>query len=96
MSHGGSVFQVEDAPPAGRLAADLRAPSSPPPTVRPPSQLVDAGHAAPASASSATSTPASPQDPDIRMVPGSMMVEGRRLRFAVSDNEDAHGPDGPG
>ena len=25
-----------------------------------------------------------------------MMVEGRRLRFAVSDNADAHGPDGPG
>ena len=25
-----------------------------------------------------------------------MMVEGRRLRFAVSDNVDAHGPDGPG
>ena len=24
------------------------------------------------------------------------MVEGRRLRFAVSDNVDAHGPDGPG
>ena len=30
------------------------------------------------------------------MVPSSMMVEGRRLRFAVSDNVDAHGPDGPG
>ena len=25
-----------------------------------------------------------------------MMVEGRRLRFAVSDNVDAYGPDGPG
>jgi len=34
--------------------------------------------------------------PTIRMVPSSMMVEGRRLRFAVSDNVDAHGPDGPG
>ena len=32
----------------------------------------------------------------IRMVPSSIMVEGRRLRFAVSDNQDAHGPDGPG
>src|SRR5277367_2272850 len=36
------------------------------------------------------------KSPTIRMVPGSMMVEGRRLRFAVSDNVDAHGPDGPG
>jgi pimeloyl-ACP methyl ester carboxylesterase len=32
----------------------------------------------------------------IRMVPSSIMVEGRRLRFAVSDNQDAHGPDGLG
>ena len=34
--------------------------------------------------------------PTIRMVPSSIMVEGRRLRFAVSDNADAYGPDGPG
>ncbi len=34
--------------------------------------------------------------PTIRMVPSSLMVEGRRLRFAVSDNVDAYGPDGPG
>ncbi len=34
--------------------------------------------------------------PTIRMVPGSMRVEGRLLRFAVSDNVDAHGPEGPG
>jgi pimeloyl-ACP methyl ester carboxylesterase len=34
--------------------------------------------------------------PTIRMVPGSMRVEGRQLHFAVSDNVDAHGPDGPG
>jgi len=33
--------------------------------------------------------------PTIRMGPSSTMVGGRRLRFAVSDNEDAHGPDGP-
>ena len=36
------------------------------------------------------------KSPTIRMVPSSVMVEGRRLRFAVSDNVDAHGPDGPG
>jgi pimeloyl-ACP methyl ester carboxylesterase len=36
------------------------------------------------------------KSPTIRMVPSSMMVEGRRLRFAVSDNVGAHGPDGPG
>ena len=34
--------------------------------------------------------------PTIRMVPGSIRVEGRLLQFAVSDNVDAHGPDGPG
>lgn len=34
--------------------------------------------------------------PDIRMVPGVLHVDGRRLHFAVSDNEDACGPDGPG
>jgi len=34
--------------------------------------------------------------PEIRMVPGTIEVDGRRFRFAVSDNEDAHGPEGPG
>jgi len=34
--------------------------------------------------------------PTIRMVPGSMRVEGRLLQYAVSDNVGAHGPDGPG
>ncbi len=34
--------------------------------------------------------------PTIRMLPSSLRVEGRRLRFAVSDNVEAHGPDGPG
>jgi pimeloyl-ACP methyl ester carboxylesterase len=36
------------------------------------------------------------KSPSIRMVPSSIMVEGRRLRFAVSDNVNAYGPDGPG
>jgi pimeloyl-ACP methyl ester carboxylesterase len=34
--------------------------------------------------------------PTIRMVPGSLRVENRKLQFAVSDNEQAHGPGGPG
>lgn len=34
--------------------------------------------------------------PAIRMAPGSVRVGGRRFRFAVSDNDDAHGPEGPG
>jgi len=34
--------------------------------------------------------------PEIRMSPGTLDVEGRRFRFAVSDNEGAHGPEGPG
>ena len=34
--------------------------------------------------------------PEIRMVPRTLVVDGRRVRYAVSDNEDAHGPDGPG
>jgi pimeloyl-ACP methyl ester carboxylesterase len=34
--------------------------------------------------------------PTIRMVPRSMRVGERLLQYAVSDNVDAHGPDGPG
>jgi pimeloyl-ACP methyl ester carboxylesterase len=34
--------------------------------------------------------------PQTRMVPGSLLVDDRVLRFAVSDNEAAHGPDGAG
>jgi pimeloyl-ACP methyl ester carboxylesterase len=34
--------------------------------------------------------------PTIRMVPGSLRVGGRLVQFAVSDNVDASGPDGPG
>ncbi len=30
------------------------------------------------------------------MVPHRLVIDGRRLRFAVSDNEDAAGPEGPG
>ena len=30
------------------------------------------------------------------MLPHKMMVDGRRLRYAVSDNDHAHGPEGPG
>ena len=30
------------------------------------------------------------------MVPGKIIVDGRRLRYAVSDNDDAFGPEGPG
>ncbi len=34
--------------------------------------------------------------PDIRMTPGALAVDGRVARYAVSDNEDAFGPMGPG
>ena len=34
--------------------------------------------------------------PGVTMVPASIRVGGRNLQFAVSDNVDAHGPDGPG
>ncbi len=34
--------------------------------------------------------------PEIRMVPGVLRIDGRRLRFAVSDNDNACGPEGPG
>lgn len=34
------------------------------------------------------------RSPDIRMVTGTIRNEGRRLHFAVSNNESAHGPDG--
>jgi pimeloyl-ACP methyl ester carboxylesterase len=32
----------------------------------------------------------------VRMVPQRLVIEGRRVRFAVSDNADAPGPEGPG
>jgi len=32
----------------------------------------------------------------VRMVPERAVIDGRRVRFAVSDNEDASGPEGPG
>jgi pimeloyl-ACP methyl ester carboxylesterase len=32
----------------------------------------------------------------VGMVPGKIILEGRRLRYAVSDNEEAFGPEGPG
>jgi pimeloyl-ACP methyl ester carboxylesterase len=32
----------------------------------------------------------------VRMIPHKIVVDGRRLRFAVSDNPEAHGPEGPG
>lgn len=34
--------------------------------------------------------------PAVRMVPLTIRTGGRRLRFAISDNDYAHGPDGPG
>ena len=30
------------------------------------------------------------------MIPDKLVIDGRRLRYAVSDNESAHGPEGPG
>ena len=32
----------------------------------------------------------------VRMVPDSLVTDGRRLRYSVSDNVGAHGPEGPG
>jgi len=32
----------------------------------------------------------------VRMIPSTLMIDGRRLRYSVSDNFDAHGPEGPG
>src|SRR5579863_3959393 len=32
----------------------------------------------------------------VRMIPHKLMVDGRRVRYALSDNETAHGPEGPG
>lgn len=34
--------------------------------------------------------------PDVRMIPDTVILDGRRVQFAVSDNADTHGPDGPG
>ena len=35
-------------------------------------------------------------EPDVAMVPGVLTVGSRKVRFAISDNESAAGPDGPG
>lgn len=32
----------------------------------------------------------------VRMIPHKLMVDGRRVRYAMSDNATAHGPEGPG
>ena len=32
----------------------------------------------------------------VRMIPHKLMVDGRRVRYALSDNKAAHGPEGPG
>jgi pimeloyl-ACP methyl ester carboxylesterase len=32
----------------------------------------------------------------VRMVPSTLVTEGRRIRYSVSDNFEAHGPEGPG
>lgn len=34
--------------------------------------------------------------PGVRMVPDRALIDGRRVRFAVSDNDEAAGPEGPG
>jgi pimeloyl-ACP methyl ester carboxylesterase len=76
-----------------QISGAITAPSDGPSPV----ELVDAGHA-PHGLGVVRDQYARKirKSPTIRMVPSSMMVEGRRLRFAVSDNVDAHGPDGPG
>jgi pimeloyl-ACP methyl ester carboxylesterase len=62
-----------------------------------PVELVDAGHAAHGLGVVRDQYVRKiRKTPTIRMVPTSMQVEGRRVRFAVSDNVNAHGPDGPG
>ena len=98
MSYGGSVFQVQGC----ATARARRHPADPGAIVAPsdgpsPVQLVDVGHAAHGLGVVRVQYARKiRKSPTIRMVPSSVMVEGRRLRFAVSDNADAHGPDGPG
>ena len=89
-------FRSKEAPQSEdslQISGAIVAPSDGPSPV----QLVDAGHA-PHGLGVVRDQYARKirKTPTIRMVPSSMMVEGRRLRFAVSDNVDAHGPDGPG
>jgi len=89
-------FRSKEAPEPEdvlQIAGAIVAPSDGPSPV----QLVDAGHA-PHGLGLVRDQYARKirKTPTIRMVPSSIMVEGRRLRFAVSDNVDAHGPEGPG
>ncbi len=89
-------FRSKGTPPPDdslQISGAIVAPSDGPSPV----QLVDAGHAPHGLGVVRDQYERKiRKTPTIRMVPSSMMVEGRRLRFAVSDNVDAYGPDGPG
>jgi pimeloyl-ACP methyl ester carboxylesterase len=90
------MFRSKAAPPADdslQISGAIVAPSDGPSPV----ELVDAGHAPHGLGVVRDQYERKiRKTPTIRMVPSSVMVEGRRLRFAVSDNVGAHGPEGPG
>ena len=89
-------FKSKEAPQpedALQISGAIVAPSDGPSPV----QLVDSGHAALGLGVVRDQYVRKiRKTPTIRMLPSSIMAEGRRLRFAVSDNVDAYGPDGPG
>lgn len=64
-------------------------------TMAPTHELGEQGRSAGGAASAAPARNA-PRGPAVRMVPAILEVDGRRLQYAVSDNVDAHGPEGPG
>jgi pimeloyl-ACP methyl ester carboxylesterase len=85
--------QSEDSQDALQISGAIIAPSDGPSPVA----LVDAGHAPHGLGVVRDQYERKiRKNPTIRMVPSSIMVDGRRLRFAVSDNVGASGPDGPG
>src|ERR1700734_1138345 len=92
----GRVFGSKAAPPpddSREISGAIVAPSDGPSPV----QLVDAGRAPHGLGVVRDQYERKiRKSPTIRTPPSSMMVEGRRLRFAVSDNVDAYFPDGPG
>jgi pimeloyl-ACP methyl ester carboxylesterase len=89
-------FKSKEEPPSDdelQISGAIVGPSDGPSPVA----LVDAGHAAHGLGVVRDQyTRKIRKNPTIRMVPSSIMVDGHRLRFAVSDNVNAHGPDGPG
>ena len=69
---------------------------APTPTVRRPRRAGGPAHHSTDDGAVAHDDPKPMRVGAVRMVPYRAVIDGRRMRYAVSDNEDAVGPEGPG